>query len=100
MEKLNKCLKCSKKFKEGDLKYKINIFISSDFDGVLNETDENLEFDDIMEEIEKRDPEELEDEVHKEIDFILCKTCRDFFVKDLSELQIKQIIEDKDLTWQ
>src|SRR3990172_3617907 len=100
MENLNRCLKCGKKFKESELKYKINIMVSSTFDGILNEKDEDLELDAIVNEIKKREPEELEDEVYKEINFVLCKPCRDFFVKDLTDLQIKQIIEDKDLTWQ
>ena len=83
MEKINKCLKCGKKFGEGELKYKINIVVASDFDGVLGESEE-----------------EMEDEVYKEVNFLLCKPCRDIFLKKITDLQIKQIIEDEDLTWQ
>ena len=100
MEKINKCLKCGKKFSEGELKYKINMVIASDFDGVLGETEEEAEVDELMEEIESKEPEELEEEVYKEINFLLCKPCRDVFVRELSDLQIKQIIEDEDLIWQ
>jgi len=86
--------------KEGELKYRINIKVSSDFNGILDESEENLEISELMKEIENREPEELEDEVYKEINFLLCKPCRDYFVKEMTDLQIKQIIEDEDLTWQ
>src|SRR3989338_2391926 len=100
MEKINKCLKCWKKFGEGELKYKINMVVASDFDGVLGESEEEMEIDELIEEIENKEPEELEDEVYKEVNFLLCKPCRDIFLKKITDLQIKQIIEDEDLTWQ
>ena len=53
-----------------------------------------------MQEIENRESEELEDEVHKEINFLLCKPYRDVFVRDITDLEIKQITEDEDLKWQ
>ncbi|OGL38950.1 MAG: hypothetical protein A2149_09350 [Candidatus Schekmanbacteria bacterium RBG_16_38_11] len=100
MKKFNRCLKCGKNFKEGNLRYKVKILVSSDFDGVLNESEEEIDLHELMQEIENRESEELEDEVHKEINFLLCKPCRDVFVRDITDLEIKQITEDEDLKWQ
>jgi len=100
MEKLSRCLKCGKNFKEGNLRYKVNILVNSDFDGVIDESEDEINLQELMHEIQKREAEELEEEIHKEISFLLCKPCRDVFVRDITDLEIKQIIEDEDLKWQ
>ena len=43
-----------------------------------------------MEEIKLRDPEELEKEVFQEIGLLLCKTCRDRFVRETTEMSLSE----------
>jgi hypothetical protein len=78
------CLRCGKELLPGSLTYVAHIRVFADFDEVLldpeGEIDQQMK--QILKQIEKSDPEELEKEVYEEFTLILCKSCRDRFVKE------------------
>lgn len=67
------CSKCGRDLLPGKLKYVVHIRVYADFDGFLSIDDEEVEggMARILEEIESRDPEEMEREVYQEIGFFL-----------------------------
>jgi len=62
----------------------VQIKVFADFDGVLLEPEEGVErqLKQVLEQIEKSDPNELEKEVYEEFTLLLCKSCRDRFVDE------------------
>jgi hypothetical protein len=67
------CLKCGRYLPPGSLKYVVHIRVFAGFDGYLSIPDEDLggEMDRILEEIESRNPDDLEREVYEEIGLLL-----------------------------
>jgi hypothetical protein len=84
------CYRCGRNLAQGELKYAVHIKVYAFFDGFLSAPEEDLEreMDQILEEIKLRDPEELEKEVFQEIGLLLCKTCRDRFVRETTEMSL------------
>jgi hypothetical protein len=82
--KARRCSRCGKRLLPGGLVYIIQVRIFADFDGVLIEPSKEIdrEIEDLLEEIEQSDPKELEKEVYEEYTLLLCKPCRDLFVKE------------------
>lgn len=78
------CVRCGKVLKPGALSYLVNIRVFSNFDGVLIEPEEGVEQElrKLLNQVKEADPEELESEVYEEFTLILCKSCRDRFVKE------------------
>jgi len=78
------CFRCGKELQPGGLFYIAHIRVFAGFDGVLVEPKEGIDqqLKQILEEIEKSDPEELEKDVYEEFTLILCKSCRDRFVDE------------------
>ena len=76
-----KCAVCGKPLPLGHLKYIVSIKMFADFDGVLQQPDEEPEegLDQLIAQIEKMSPEECERDVYEERLFILCKRCKDQF---------------------
>lgn len=62
----------------------VHIHVFAGFDGVLSEPEEGMDqhLTQLLEQIRKSDPEELEKEVSEEFTLILCKSCRDRFVEE------------------
>ena len=79
-----RCFRCGKKLPPGNLAYLAHIKIFAGFDGVLLEPEEEIDqqMKQVFEEIESSDPEDLEKEVYEEFTLILCKSCRDRFVRE------------------
>lgn len=67
------CFKCDRYLPPGSLKYVVHIRVYADFDGFLSIPDGEIEgeIDRILEEIESRNPDDLEREVYQEIGFFL-----------------------------
>lgn len=67
------CFKCGRYLPPGNLRYVVQIKVYADFDGFLSVPDEDLEgeMDRVLEEIDWRNPEDLEREVYEEIGFLL-----------------------------
>ncbi len=78
------CFRCGKVLKPGALSYLVNIRVFSNFDGVLIEPEEGVDqqLKKLIKQVEESTPEELERDVYEEFTLILCKSCRDRFVKE------------------
>ncbi len=83
MEERN-CQRCGKRLQPGGLQYVVNIRVFADFDGVLLEPEGGVDqqLKQLFRQVEEMDPEELEKEVYEEFNLILCKSCRDRFVRE------------------
>ena len=79
-----RCSCCGLDLQKGTLKYIIEIKSFADYDGFLEESDEDLEENinnllDVMESVGER---EIESDVYLESIYVLCKDCRERFVND------------------
>ena len=79
-----KCNGCGKALKKGSLKYIVEIKSFADFDGYLEDYEGDIEegINELIGAIEDMDQRVLEEDVVREIIYILCKSCRDMFTKD------------------
>jgi len=78
------CLRCGKELPPGSLTYIVHIRVFAGFDGVIFEPEGGIDrqLEKILDQIQQSDPNELEREVYEEFTLILCKSCRDRFVKE------------------
>ncbi len=84
MQKL-RCHSCRKELPKGSLKYIIEIRSLADFDGYLEEYEGDIEEglnELLLDTVEDIDAKTLEEDVSRELIFILCKNCRDRFISD------------------
>ena len=81
----NTCFRCGKYLRPGGLKYRVDITITSAFNGVIDEQYEEGEIERLVEEIEKMDAEELEKEVYQKLTVTLCKDCRSGLINYLGK---------------
>ncbi len=83
MEK-RECLRCGAKLAYGSLVYRVQVKVFADFDGVIldSEKESPQPLEQLLEQIQKADPKELEKEVYEAFTFVLCKSCRDRFVDE------------------
>jgi hypothetical protein len=79
------CWRCGKELPLGGLNYVIHIKVFAGFDGLLLEPEEGIErqLRQLMDQVEKSDPEELQKEVYEEFTLFFCKSCRDRFVGEI-----------------
>jgi hypothetical protein len=77
-------MRCGKELPTGDVAYVVQIKVFAGFDGLLSEPEEGIDnqLHQILDQIEKSDPEELEKAVYEELTLILCKSCRDRFMDE------------------
>ncbi|RMF94506.1 MAG: hypothetical protein D6734_07600, partial [Candidatus Schekmanbacteria bacterium] len=94
-----KCFKCGKVINLGDIRYKVHIRIESDFDGYINEDEDNA-IDDLIRQIESVKQYELEDEVYEEMNFLLCLECRKIFAGELTGMYADFGERNGKLKWQ
>ena len=78
------CLRCGKVLPAGSLTYVVQVRVFAGFDGILLESEAEIEgqLKSALEQIEKSDPKEVEKEVYEEFTILLCKNCRDRFVDE------------------
>jgi len=83
MEKL-RCHSCGKALPKGSLKYIVEIRSFADFDGYLEDYDGDVEegINELLDSMESSDQKTIEDEVSKELIYILCKSCMEKFTND------------------
>ncbi|MEK6531463.1 MAG: hypothetical protein AABZ23_03085 [Deltaproteobacteria bacterium] len=79
-----KCSGCGKAMQKGSLKYIVEIRTFADFDGYLEDFEGDIEdgINNLLDQIDGVDEESLERDITKELTLLLCKPCRDKFVKD------------------
>jgi hypothetical protein len=78
------CIRCGKELPAGSMTYVLHIRVFAGFDGFLLEPEEGIDnqLKQLLDQIEKSDPKELEKEVYEEFTLLLCKSCRDRFVDE------------------
>ena len=79
-----RCAKCGCKISEGDLPYRIIVEILEDYDNSLLGLQEETsgQVDRILCQLGRLEEEGYEEEGYEEISFILCRECKDCFLKD------------------
>ena len=83
MEKL-RCHSCGKELPKGSLKYIVEIRTFADFDGYLEEYEGDVEegINELLDTMENMDAKTIEEDVSKELIYILCKGCMERFTSD------------------
>ncbi len=78
------CSRCGKELHLGRGYYTVCIRVFAGFDGVLPEEEEETDhlLKQAIEETHRWTPEELEKDIYEEITLLLCKSCRDRFVRE------------------
>jgi len=76
-----RCQRCGKRFKKGGLKYHLKAELISDFDGYLSvpyshRKDYAQEIKDTVEALKGKSGKELEEEVYRKFEFLLCVDCK------------------------
>lgn len=74
----NICERCGRMIEEGGDYYEIEIIFKAGFDGVIKETEENI--DEILNETEIYTEEELLKSVYEKKKFILCVRCKEIWM--------------------
>ncbi len=79
-----RCHSCLRELPSGSLKYIVEIRSFADFDGYLEDYEGDVEegINELLDAMENVDTKTLEDDVSKELIYILCKQCRDKFTND------------------
>src|SRR3972149_9596273 len=83
MQKL-RCHGCGVELDTGSLKYVVEIRSFADFDGYLEEYEGDVEegINSLLDAMDALDEKALEEDISKELGYILCKKCRDRFMND------------------
>ncbi len=73
------CNHCGKNLPEGSLRYVVDITICADYDGFIDEEEDNIEdkIEEILDSLDDKDAKILEEDVYQELSLILCKSCKD-----------------------
>ena len=80
------CDGCSKDLPLGATKYTVRIEITSDYDGFLPEFEVGAEegaLEAVLDQVEFMSADELEEDVHLEVEATLCRECRDRLVEQI-----------------
>jgi hypothetical protein len=82
-----RCARCGKRIKKGTTAYRLKAELISSFDGYVS-VDEKTNMTDLLEELKESleglSAEELEEQVYKLHDYMICTTCRDEIDRFLS----------------
>lgn len=78
------CIRCGRNLPPGSLKYIVDLQVYADFDGYLSEEEAEvgIRLRRILEEVEQKDQEDLEQEVYLRQVYLICKDCRDRFLSN------------------
>jgi hypothetical protein len=76
MEKI-KCQSCGRELPPGSLKYVVEVKSFADFDGYLEEYEGDIDegISELLDAMENIDADTLEEDISKELVYILCKRC-------------------------
>ena len=76
-----RCYRCGVVFPNGSVRYKVDVRVNASTDGEIETVEElEKELDHLLKVIEGKDETELEQEVHTQMIFFLCRTCRDEYL--------------------
>ncbi len=77
-----RCHRCGVGFPEGSVRYKVEVRVNADTGGELATVEDlEKELDHLLNVIEGKDEKELEQDVHTELTFFLCRACRDEYLR-------------------
>jgi len=77
------CFKCGRKIEEGALFYRLELKIFSGFDGTIVESPDPERYRELLSKLENEHALSAEEDVYKELKIILCKNCKDVFIRFL-----------------
>ncbi len=82
--KMIRCNCCGQELLSGSLKYVVELKSFADFDGYLEEFEGDIEegIECLLDAMEHSDVRTMEEDVSKELVYILCKRCRDKLMND------------------
>jgi hypothetical protein len=81
-----RCARCGKRIKKGGIAYWLKAELVSAFDGYIysnEKTDLKGLIDKVNNELEGQSPEEIEEQVYKKFEYLVCPACRDQLDKSL-----------------
>lgn len=90
-----RCDVCGKRFKKGQIRYRINIEVISDFDGYIEDFSKKPQdylekkIQKIIKETKEMTEKELEEEVYLKRHGLICVNCREEFLKMLRKFMGK-----------
>ena len=75
-----RCARCGKRIKKGGIAYWLRAELVSAFDGYIY-SNEKTDLKDLIDkldiELEGQSPEEIEEQVYKKFEYLICPACRD-----------------------
>ncbi len=79
------CMRCGVALPYGSLAYRVQVRAFADFDGVILEAEEEGRptMEQLLEQVERTEPRDLEKEIYEEFTLFLCKSCRDRFIDEV-----------------
>ena len=95
------CMRCGRVLKPGSIKYMVSIRAIADFDGVIRDHEEDVGklMSEALRLMEGMDESDLANDVYDELNLLLCKSCKNHFVRNplnLSEDELSSL--DPDVT--
>lgn len=80
----NYCQKCGRRLRPGELRYYLKLELTSMFDGVVEEPEEDLdaELERLIEAVSRQDPEEVAKDVAFRLSLVVCRSCRNRLVEE------------------
>jgi len=70
------CDRCGRELPLGGTKYRLHLEVQADWDGYLPESDRDVDFTETLREAARLDQETLENQVHLELNMLICPKCR------------------------
>lgn len=78
------CSRCGCSILSGVTRYIVSVSLVADFDGIVPEGTGGGSLEALMKEIDQMSQEDLENEIYQQFTFIICKPCRDEYIKNPS----------------
>ncbi len=79
-ESVAECARCGRSLATGGTHYLVSITLVADYNGTIPESHREGGVDYLLQEIESKSQDELENEIYQQLSFVLCKGCRDEYV--------------------
>lgn len=77
------CDRCGRELALGSTKYQFHLEVQADWDGYLPPSEGDVDFSETLKEAAQLDQETLEDQVHLEINMLICPKCRAEILKSV-----------------
>ena len=83
----DKCQKCGRPFKPGQLRYHLKIELVSMFDGVIEEPDRDVdeELERLIQALARQDSDAVAKDVAAEFSLVICRECRNKVMQEYEQ---------------